>query len=567
MAIAEVIGESVFEIPLDQIIPSRNNPRKKIDEDSLAELAMSINRDGVQSPILVRPLPEGKNEIIYGERRWRACGLLERGTIPAMIREMNDEQAQEARIVENLQHADLDPLEEAEAFKEYMGDGTPAELAAKLGKEESYIARRLKLLQMIPEARKALQSGKIQLGHALEISRLSPDDQKRTLKFCQSDARLGIGDSWEDVKTTITVESLKKFIRGSLFAQLANANFDLADPTLNEEMGACTSCPHNTANQGALFGDIKAARCTLPECFFGKEATALDRSVEAVATETGSKKVFRLGIGGDHANRGMSKKKVDGYYQEHSPTIVLVEKGKECESAMPAVVAFIDPNVDTKVPIGKQLTVCVDEKCKVHHGSASKSGAKKPLKGLAKVEHKAEVLAENLGQRVREEAFKQLSGKLLTQANLVGGKTSSLGSLAEFVKVHLRSERFRDMGKALGIEKPEKQADFPGADWEGAVEKYFAKNRSAFILACVAAEGIADDNEDNVLYDMADSHNVDVKKIEKAIASEDKTEIKAMRERAESKTEPKKEAKPKKEKKAKAAKKAKKSATEPKAGE
>jgi ParB family chromosome partitioning protein len=564
MATAEVIGESVFEIPLDQIIPSKNNPRKNIDEDSLTELAASINKDGVLSPILLRPL-EGKNEIVCGERRFRACLLLERSTIPAFIRDLTDEQAEEAQIVENLQRADLDPLEEAEAFRRLMGEGTPADVAAKLGKEEAYVAKRLKLLQMIPDARKALQSGKIQLGHALEISRLSPEDQKRTLKFCQGDAQISTGDSWQEVKTTITVESLRKFIQGSLLVQLANANFDITDPTLNEEMGACTSCPHNTANQGALFGDIKAARCTLPECFFGKEATAIERTVEIVATETGSKKVFRLGIGSEHANRGMSKKKVDGYYQEHSPAIALVEKGKECESATPAVVAFVDLNVDTKVPIGKQLTVCVDEKCKVHHGSASKPGAKKPLKGLAKVEHKAEALAENLGQRVREEAFKQLADKLLAQAKF-GGKKESFAALTVYVTAHLFNDRFRDMGKALGLEKSEKKDEFRGADWEGAVTKYFEKNPSAFILAMVASEGMSNDEKDNPLYRMAAEYKVDVKKIEKAITSEDKAELKAMRERAEAKTKPRKEAKPKKEKKAKAAKKAKKSEAELKAG-
>jgi ParB/RepB/Spo0J family partition protein len=557
----QTIGESVFEIPLDQIVPSKNNPRKSIDEDSLVELASSINKDGVLSPILVRPLENGKNEIVYGERRFRACLSLERGSIPAIVREMSDEQAEEERIVENLQRADLNPLDEAQAFQRLMGDGTVAEVAAKLGKEESYIAKRLKLTELIPEAQKALQGGKIQLGHALEISRLNAADQKRTLKFCQSEAQVNTGDSWEDVKTTITVESLRKFIQNNLLLQLSNAHFDLADPNLNPEMGPCTTCPQNTANQGALFSDVKNARCTLPECFFGKEKAALEAKVESVATETG-KKVFRLGIGHEHANRGMTKSAVDGYLNAHSSAIVQVEKGKECESARPAVVTFVDSNSEAKVEPGKRLTVCLDEKCKIHHGAPASGSAKKPLKGLAKVEHKAEVLAENIGQRVREEAFSQLADKLLAQAKL-GGKAVSFAALTAYVRAHLFSDRFRDMGKALQLEKPEKKDEFRGADWEGAVAKCFEKNPSAFILAMVASEGLSDDDKGNVLYRMAAEYKVDVKKIETSIAAGDKAAIKEMRDRAKEREKPKSEKKAKvpkpakKEKKAKAPKKAK----------
>jgi ParB family transcriptional regulator, chromosome partitioning protein len=548
---AEVIGESVFDLPLEQIIPSKNNPRKNIDEDSLAELALSIGKDGVLSPILARPVDGGRHEIVFGERRWRASKLAGKETIPAIIREMTDEQAEEERIVENLQRADLDPLEEAQAFKRLMGKGTVADVAAKLGKEEAYIAKRLKLLAMIPEAQKALQAGKIQLGHALEISRLNPEDQKRTLKFCQpSETQMGSGTSWETVKTSITVESLKQFIQNNLLVELKNARFDLADPTLDKKMGACTACPHNTANQGALFSDVKNARCTLPECFFGKTNASLEREIEAVATETG-KKVFRLGIGNEHGNRGLSKAAVDGYFSAHSTAIAEVEKGKECESSLPAVVTYVDPNLNSKATPGKRITICIDEKCKVHHGAASRSsgGVPKPLKGLEKVEHKAEVLAENLGQRVRDEAYKQLAEKLLAQAKL-GGKKESFACLTAFVRAHLHLDRFRDAGKALGLPKPEKR-EYGGPDWESSILAHFEKNPSALILAIVAAEGLQDPDADSPLYRMAAEYKVDVKKIEKAIASEDKESIKGMRERAEAKAKP---PKAKKKKKAKAAK-------------
>jgi ParB family chromosome partitioning protein len=109
------------EIPLDQIDPNPFQTRSRINEDTLAELAASIAANGVVQPILVRPQADGRFQLIAGERRWRASGLAGKKTIPAFLRQVSDEQAMEITIVENLQRADLNPMEQARAHREGSG--------------------------------------------------------------------------------------------------------------------------------------------------------------------------------------------------------------------------------------------------------------------------------------------------------------------------------------------------------------------------------------------------------------------------------------------------------------
>jgi ParB/RepB/Spo0J family partition protein len=536
--VAAITGH-VEEIPLSRLVPSKNNPRKSFNDASMLDLMESIKAHGVTSPILAR-LKDGKLEIVFGERRYRASKELKRETIPTIVKELGDEEADELRFVENLQREDLSPVEEAKEYERRWKGISPADISAKIGKPETHVVQRLRLLKLIPEAQEALGKDKILLGHAFELCKLREDEQKQALKWLLS-ARVEVGESknFAEVKTHYSVEALKRYIQANFLLVLASAPFDTTDPKLNPSMGACTECQDNTANLGSLFPGVKDARCTVPDCFQKKALVALDADIAAVEKESG-KKVFRLAIGYE---RESQKLKVDGYWNQFSNAIVEVEKGKECESAQQAVVVHVDPTITTKASVGKRTIVCVDEKCKVHHGSGSQRAAKAPLKGLAKVNHKAETLAKSIPQRVRDEAYKQLAGKLLAQAKL-GGKEEAFSALLSYVREHLYIDRWRDAGKALGLEVPPKK-EYGGPDWESAVLLHFDKNHSACLLAIVAAEALQDNDPENALYRMAAEYKVDVKKIEKVIASEDKAQITTMRENAKARE---KGAKPKKAK-------------------
>lgn len=556
---ASPVGEAVQFLPLDLIVPSKNNPRKNIDETALAELAASIRQSGVEVPILVRPV-SGKDthEIIYGERRFRASKLADKESIPAIVREMSDEEAEEARFIENAQREDLSPLEEAQGFKLLLGNGEISDVAARTGKEESYVAKRLKLLTMIPVAQKALEQDKILLGHALEISRLNEADQKRVLAWLTQTTNTRIDEQWVDVKATVTVESLRKFIQSNLLVELNNAKFDIKDATLNPKMGACTTCPHNTANNGALFSDIKTAKCNLPECFFGKEKIALERTLEAVAEERGVKKVFRLAIGGNASdNRGLGAVEVDGYYRAGSEDISLVSAGQECEYTVPAAIVLVDwfyqaKGAEKKLKLGDQTNVCTDPKCKQHHQSASDAKKAAKPKGLALVDSKEDSLTSTRKQRTRNESFKQIVEKVIADDSFPKALAGKLEMIAPYVVDHLYKDRWRDAGKALGIEKPK--------DWETAVKKHFGDNQWALVLCVVMAESLPVDSvtsKSDALKDMAGFYKIDMGEVSSEVHAGDREVVKKMRDRIAAKAKPKKEKKVKAEKKPKAAKKAK----------
>lgn len=157
-------------LPIEQLEPSPFQPRQEMDEGRLAELADSIRSRGVLQPILVRPHPDapGRFQIIAGERRWRASQLAGLHEVPVHVRTLDDADAMAAALVENLQRADLNAIEEAEGLQRLMSDYalTQEELAGAVGKSRPHIANTLRLLNLPPPVRGLLRDGKLTAGHA-----------------------------------------------------------------------------------------------------------------------------------------------------------------------------------------------------------------------------------------------------------------------------------------------------------------------------------------------------------------------------------------------------------------
>ncbi len=156
--------------PIESLKPNPDQPRKTFDKDDLDELAASIRDKGVLQPILVRTQPgeEGVWQIIAGERRWRAAQLARLNTVPVIVKEMDDVAVFEVAIIENVQRADLNPLEEAEAFRVLMdrfGRSQDA-VAGVVGKSRSHVANTLRLLQLPDRVLNYLREGKLSAGHA-----------------------------------------------------------------------------------------------------------------------------------------------------------------------------------------------------------------------------------------------------------------------------------------------------------------------------------------------------------------------------------------------------------------
>jgi ParB family chromosome partitioning protein len=173
------------EIPVGEIDRSPYQTRSRFDEVQLAELAASITATGVVQPIVVRPLPHGRFQLIAGERRWLASQRAGKETIPAIIRQVSDEQAMEMTIVENLQRTDLNPMEQARAYERLAREFqlTQEQMAKRTGKDRASVGNFLRLLKLPNEVQGQVEEGVLTFGHARAL--LPLEDPQSILKAAQ----------------------------------------------------------------------------------------------------------------------------------------------------------------------------------------------------------------------------------------------------------------------------------------------------------------------------------------------------------------------------------------------
>lgn len=282
---------AIVDLPL--IVASRTNPRKTFNPAKLTELANSIAASGVHQPILLRPLPgsrveettwcsePGKQlqrrdvrpvyELVCGERRFRASLIANAGTIPAMIRELTDDEVLEIQIIENLQRDDLTALEEAEGYEALMQHtGLNADaVGLKIGKSRSYVFGRLKLLDLSQDSKQALRDGLIDASRALLIARV-PDSGLQAKAVAEATRK--------DYKDEVpSVRELQRWLQSNVMLRLDRASFNITDARLVKEAGSCKACPKRTGASPDLFADVADADiCTDPACFKGKETAHHD---------------------------------------------------------------------------------------------------------------------------------------------------------------------------------------------------------------------------------------------------------------------------------------------------
>lgn len=175
----------VVTLRLSEIEPNRDQPRKIFSEEALNELADSIREHGVLQPLLVRPLPGGSYQLVAGERRWRASRMAGLQEVPVVIREMDEEQAMEIALIENLQREDLNAIEEATGYKQLMEryGMTQEQVAKRVGKSRPAIANALRLLNLPQKVMDMVGEGEVSPGHARAL--LAFDDQDRIVEIAQ----------------------------------------------------------------------------------------------------------------------------------------------------------------------------------------------------------------------------------------------------------------------------------------------------------------------------------------------------------------------------------------------
>ena len=251
--------EKIQDIEVSAIRVSPMNPRRTIDAESLRELADNIGRHGLLQPIIVREAAEKINgdgttnhyEVVCGERRFRAVKSLGRKVIPAVVRVMDDRQALDAMITENLQRKDVDPMEEAAAFASLAALGSTAEeIALRFGKSERFIAERIRMHALVPELKDRVSAGTMDIGAAQHLCRLGEDEQHAAAESLKNERAI----------TKSVAVSYTRRIFNDLEGVEWNGTFKGSCGT------SCAQCQFNTANAGCLFYEMKekGGRCTAP---------------------------------------------------------------------------------------------------------------------------------------------------------------------------------------------------------------------------------------------------------------------------------------------------------------
>lgn len=181
----ETADSGVVTLRLAEIEPNRDQPRKIFSDEALRELADSIKEHGIISPLLVRPLPSGTYQIVAGERRWRASRMAGLTEVPVVIRELDEVEAMEIALIENLQREDLNAIEEAVGYRQLMDKYamTQDQIAKRVGKSRPAIANSLRLLNLPDEVIQLVKQGDISPGHARAL--LSFDDTDKVLAVAQ----------------------------------------------------------------------------------------------------------------------------------------------------------------------------------------------------------------------------------------------------------------------------------------------------------------------------------------------------------------------------------------------
>lgn len=197
LGIMDILEQKLDEVPLESVSPNPDQPRTSFKPEEIQELAESIEKDGVLQPVLVRETEKGSYQIIAGERRWQACKKLGLKTIPVRIKNVDDGRALELALIENIQRADLNPIEEAYGYRRLIErrNLTQSDIAQIVSKGRSTVANALRLLELPEEAQQLLYEEKISAGHARAILSIPTKEGRQTLTKKLLESKLSVREA------------------------------------------------------------------------------------------------------------------------------------------------------------------------------------------------------------------------------------------------------------------------------------------------------------------------------------------------------------------------------------
>jgi ParB family transcriptional regulator, chromosome partitioning protein len=383
-------------VSLSLLSESKTNPRRIFEDAALKELSESIRTQGVLSPLLVRPLTENGFEIVAGERRYRAARMAEAETVPIRIVNMNDAQALEAQLVENLIRADVHPMEEAQGFKALLDLDDPTysieQIAAKTGKQPAFVAARLKLIDLVPAAVEAFYRDEIGVGHALLLAKLPADQQEQALSACFRED-WGASNDRKAKRILLPVRSLQFWIEQNVLLFLKDAPFDKRDEHLVAIAGSCVDCPKRTGHNKLLFSDLgKQDACTDPNCYQAKVAAHVAKQVAA------KPQLVQISTAYGKQQEGSKVLPRNQYtaIRDEKPKSKDEAKRPEFKVCKFATEAIIAEGSD----VGTVHKVCANPACPVHHPKQEKNRDDAKWKAEQEKQRKEQAIANTTGIRV-----------------------------------------------------------------------------------------------------------------------------------------------------------------------
>lgn len=236
------------EVPIDLIQRGRFQPRRDMDPAALQELADSIRQQGVMQPVVVRPIAEGRFELIAGERRWRATQMAELDRIPAIIRDVPDDAAIAMALIENIQRENLNPIEEAFALQRLQDEFglTQAQVAEAVGKSRTTITNLLRLISLSEDVRVMLEHGDLEMGHGRAMLTLQPEQQMHVARQVVAKS-LSVRQTEALVRRVQQESPNRKKAKGEVDPNIRALQDDLA-----ERLGARVSIDHGQRGKGKL---------------------------------------------------------------------------------------------------------------------------------------------------------------------------------------------------------------------------------------------------------------------------------------------------------------------------
>ena len=243
--------QGMRSIPIDEIRPGRFQPRARIDEASLVDLAASIKSQGVVQPIVVRETATGTFELIAGERRWRASQMAGRKDIPAVVRRVSDDAALALGLIENIQREDLNPIEEAAGLKRLLDEFgmTHLQVAESVGRSRAAVSNLLRILNLDPLVRDHIEKERIEMGHGRALLALPQADQHSAAEVVMH-RRLSVRQTEQLVRQWLAGDRKRKRKLSS-----KDADIQRLENELSEMLGAAVHIEHRGTKGGRLLID------------------------------------------------------------------------------------------------------------------------------------------------------------------------------------------------------------------------------------------------------------------------------------------------------------------------